>query len=168
MSEQLNLFDFQVEEETKVEPKFRLTPRQWALYRLIKKNTDEGRKTTQREIFEEIPGYEWHRKEFGAHDHCPMVWNDIEGEKGLNYSPEIQKTIIIKDFEYWIGNKEEIAEYLNAKWRRLSPALTRYWDLIKKVAQDGQCQIFSCQGELIDEDGRARGYIEAYATHGKF
>ena len=65
MEEQLNLFDFQVE-TIRVEPKSRLTPRQWALYRLVKENTEAGRKTSQREIYEKVEGYSWNEKETGG------------------------------------------------------------------------------------------------------
>jgi len=167
MSEQLNLFDFQVEtitnrDEPKVEPKYRLTPRQWALYRLIKENTEQGRKTTQKEICEKIEGYEWHTKESGSHDHCPQIWEDINGEKGINWAAEVQKTIIPKDFEYWIGTKEEVNDYLDFLWRSLAPRLRRYWAIVNKARQDGQGQLFSCQGRIIDDESQARGYIEAF------
>lgn len=167
MEEQLNLFDFQIE-TIKVEPKSRLTPRQWALYRLIKENTEAGRKTTQREIYEKVEGYSWNEKSAANHDHCPMIWNDIMGEEGLNFSPEIQKTIVYKNYEAWVGNKEEVQEFIDQCWRLISPKLKRYWNLVNRIKNDGQGQIFSCQGDLIKEDSEARGYIEAFLFHNPF
>lgn len=168
MEEQLNLFDFQVE-NVRVEPKYRLTPRQWALYRLIKENTEAGRKTTQREICEKVEGYEWHTKESGSHDHCPQIWEDINGEKGINWAAQVQKTIISQDFEYWLGNDEEIDDYIGKMWfSGIYPRLRRYWALVGKRKSHGQGQIFSCEGNLIDDESKARGYIDAFMEHPKF
>ena len=171
MHEQINLFDFQIEEiepvKAKADPKFRLTPRQWALYRLIERNTEEGRKTTQNEICALIEGYEWNEKSANAHDHCVSIWTDINGAKGLNFSSEIQKTIISDNFEYWIGNKEEVEEYQKKLWRDLYPRLVRYWNIVSKAKMDGQGQLFSCHGDLIDDESAARGYVKAFAKHEK-
>ena len=169
MEEQMNLFEFAVEDVSpKAEPKTALTPRQWALYRLIKQNTEQGRKTTQREICVVVEGYEWNEKDGNTHDHCVSIWNDLNGAKGLNFSPEIQKIVITENFEYWIGDREEVADYLNSLWKELMPRLIRYWKLKAKQKEDGQGQIFSCHGELIDDDSAARGYIEAFLEHPKF
>ena len=164
MTEQLSLFDFQPEEPQVAEAKSNLTPRQRALYRLIKKNTLEGRKTTQKEICDKIEGYTYIDSK-NSHDHCPQIWVDIEGKEGLNFSPSIQKIIIQRDFEYWIGNKEEVDEYLAFKWSQIEPRLIRYWALKSKTEEDGQCQLFDCDGKLIVDGSKARGYVEAYLDH---
>lgn len=158
--EQLSLFDSQVEvvEPVRVEPSYELTPRQWALYRLIKANTLEGRKTTQREICNAIPEYEWVDND-KVHDHCSSIWGDINA---LNFHPNIQKTIISDNFEYWIGSKKEVEAYCDKLWQAISPRLSRYWNIVKKMKLDGQGQIFSARGDLIDEDSKARSYIESF------
>ena len=169
MEEQLNLFDFAVEEvePIRAEPESELTPRQRALYRLIKENTLQGRKTTQREICDKIEGYSYIDSK-NSHDHCPQIWVDVEGEDGLNFSPSIQKIIIMRDFEYWIGNEEEVEDYLTFKWKAIAPRLVRYWMLKSKVANDGQGQLFDCDGKLILDGSRARGYVEAFLNHPDF
>ena len=166
MEEQLNLFDFGVDEiePAKAEPKSRLTPRQWALYRLIKENTLQGRKTTQEEICGKIEGYSYIDSK-NSHDHCPQIWIDIEGETGINFDPGIQKIVIQRDFLYWIGSKEEVDEYLDYKWAMISPRLKRYWTLIGKAKTDGQCQLFDCDGKPIVDGSKARGYVEAFLKH---
>lgn len=158
--EQLSLFDSQVEvvEPVRVEPSYELTPRQWALYRLIKANTLRGRKTTQREICNEIPEYEWVDND-KVHDHCSSIWGDINA---LNFHPNIQKTIISDNFEYWIGSEKEVEAYCDKLWQAISPRLSRYWNIVKKMKLDGQGQIFSARGDLIDEDSKARSYIESF------
>lgn len=158
--EQLSLFDSQVEvvEPVRVEPSYELTPRQWALYRLIKANTLEGRKTTQREICNAITEYVWVDDD-KVHDHCSSIWGDINA---LNFHPNIQKTIISDNFEYWIGSKKEVEAYCDKLWQAISPRLSRYWNIVKKMKLDGQGQIFSARGDLIDEDSKARAYIESF------
>ena len=112
-------------------------------------------------------GSEQTAKTANAHDHCVSIWTDINGAKGLNFSSEIQKTIISDNFEYWLGNKEEVEEYQKKLWRDLYPRLVRYWNIVSKAKMDGQGQLFSCHGELIDDESAARGYVEAFAKHEK-
>lgn len=164
MTEQLNLFDFQIE-EVKAEPKSNLTPRQWALYRLIKENTEQGRKTTQREICDKIPEYTWNEKGSGAHDHCPSIWTDIYGDDGINFNPHIHKIIDGTNFEYFVCNEEEAQAFADKLWKALEPRLTRYWATVAKIESDGQCQLFDADGKLITEGSGARGYIESFLQH---
>ena len=59
MTAQLDLFESSVEEERN-EQKSELSPTHWELYRLIYHNSlVEHRKTTQKEICEKIPFFEW-------------------------------------------------------------------------------------------------------------
>ena len=83
MCEQLDLFasantDYaEQQQERVIERHSELTPRQWALYRLIYNNSLVlKRKTTQKEICDSIRGYEWNDSET-AHDRCPAIWSDI-------------------------------------------------------------------------------------------
>lgn len=160
MTEQLDLFDTSVEETTQ-EPKSNLTPRQWALYRLIKHNSlVEHRKTTQKEICDTLKdyGYEWNDNP-KSHDHCSMIWKDV---KDNNESYEHDKIIISDNFEYWIGNKEETLNFLDKLWSDISPRLVRYWAYLKKVGRDGQGLVIDRKGNVIDEDSQARAFIESY------
>ena len=165
MVEQMDLFltsNTDYEEEQKQQNKERqseLTPRQWAVYRLIYNNALVlHRKTTQREIYESISGYEWNDDE-KCHDHCPAIWNDI---KDINLSCETDKLIISDRFEYWIGNKEETLNFLDKLWNDLSPRLARYWAYLKKVGRDGQGVLIDRKGNVIDDDSSARRWIESY------
>ena len=162
MVEQMDLFAASVsEEETKEESKSELTPRQWALYRLIRYNSlVEHRKTTQKEICDKLGeyGYKWDEDE-KCHDHCVPIWKDI---KDNNESYEHDKIIISKNFEYWIGNEEETQEFLNQLWKYLCPRLVRYWNYKEKVARNGQMLLFSRRMNPIDENSKARAFIESY------
>lgn len=164
MVEQMDLFvAAAAAEEQKEEQKSELTPRQWALYRLIKYNSlVEHRKTTQREICDKLSdyGYKWDDDE-KSHDHCTAVWKDI---KDNNESYEHDKVIISKNFEYWIGNEEETKEFIDKLWSDLCPRLVRYWNYKTKVARNGQGQLFSTKMNPIDENSKAREFIESYGT----
>ena len=156
MVEQLDLF---AESENEEQETNTLTNRQKALLKYIEENSlIHHRKTTQKEICEYINGYEWNYDE-KCHDHCPAVWKDI---KDINISDETDYVIISKDFEYWIGNKEETQEFLNQLWKDLCPRLVRYWNYKTKVARNGQGQLFSTKLNPIDENSKARAFIESY------
>ncbi|MBR3890115.1 hypothetical protein IKJ53_06330 [bacterium] len=156
MVEQLDLF---AESENEEQETNTLTNRQKALLKYIEENSlIHHRKTTQKEICEYINGYEWNYDE-KCHDHCPAVWKDI---KDINLSDETDYVIISKDFEYWIGNKEETQEFLNQLWKDLCPRLVRYWNYKTKVARNGQGQLFSTKLNPIDENSKARAFIESY------
>lgn len=136
----------------------KLTPRQWELLNLIKQNSFIGkRKTTQREICDSL-GYEYNEDE-KAHDPCPAIWNDI---KDINLSYETDKLIISKNFEYWVGTEEETNAFIEKLWNDLCPRLIRYWAYQKKMQRNGQGQLFSRKLEPIDENSKARNYIESY------
>lgn len=164
MVEQLDLFvEAAKQEEPQEEQTSELTPRQWALYRLIKYNSlVEHRKTTQKEICDKLSahGYKWDDEE-KSHDHCTAIWKDV---KDNNESYEHDKIIISKNFEYWIGNEEETQEFLNKLWSDLCPRLVRYWNYKTKVARNGQGQLFSTKMNPIDENSKAREFIESYGT----
>lgn len=161
MTEQLDLFDYLKQKEEN-DKDTHLTPRQWATYRLIKENSLNGLKTTQKEIFEKVNGYVWN-EEITAHDHCVAIGSDV---RAINLSYETEKIICYKDFEYWLGTKEETENFINDLWEQLAPRLVRYWFYKKKVAQNGQFQLLSRQLNPIDDKSKARAYIESYLQLG--
>ena len=169
MVEQIDLFvaantDYEEEEkEKRVERKSGLTPRQWALYRLIYTNSIVlGRKTTQREICDLVEGYEWNDDE-KAHDHCSAIWTDITANN-LSFSHD--KIIISRNFEYWIGNEQETQEFIDDLWNQLAPRLMRYWFYKTKVKRNGQGKLLSNDLQPIDDTSKAREFIESYNPYG--
>lgn len=138
-----------------------LSSRQWALLNLIKQNSFVGkRKTSQREICDALKeyGYEWNEDE-KCHDHCTAIWNDI---KDINLSFDTDKIIIAYRFEYWIGDEEQTRAFIDKLWNDLAPRLSRYWSYLHKVNRNGQGQLLSRKGEPIDENSKARDFIESY------
>ena len=165
MVEQLDLF---IESARKEEPaqekkepiiKNKLTTRQWQLLNFIKNASfNEHRKVSQKDICNNVVGYEWN-DDPKCHDHCVPIWNDI---KDINLSYETDKLIISDNFEYWVGDEQETQEFLDKLWNDLSPRLVRYWAYLKKVARNGQGQLFSRKLQPIDDSSKARNYIESY------
>ena len=164
---QMDLFatsnsDYEEEQkEKKIEKVSTLTPRQWALYRLIYKNSMEyQRKTSQREIYETLKdyGYEWNDSE-STHDHCSAIWKDIT-DNNLSFSHD--KIIISKNYEYWIGDKEETQEFIDDLWQQLAPRLMRYWFYKAKIKGNGQGKLLSNELLPIDDDSKAREFVERF------
>lgn len=139
----------QPQEEERRPQETSLTPRQWATYRLIKHNSlVEHRKTSQREIYEQVDGYVWNDED-STHDHCPAIWNDI---KDNNLSFEHQHLIISDKFEYWIGSKRECQEFLKKLWNDIAPRLHRYWQYVKLLGYDGHGRLYDKNLNPVDGD----------------
>ena len=138
----------------------KLDVRQIKLYALIKENSLMGKKTTQQEICDKLGeyGYEYVERS-GTTDKCSQIWNDI---RDINMSDERDKIIITDKYVYWIGSEEETTEYLNRCWDALVPSLDRYWKMIKKAKRNGQYKIFSTRGDIIDDNSKARRYVESF------
>lgn len=165
MVEQMDLFAASVSEEPKEErneQKSELTPTHWDLYRLIYHNSlVEHRKTTQKEITEKIPFFEWDDDE-KCHDHCVAVWRYI---KDNNESLEHDKIIISKNFKYWVGSAKETKRFLRDLWKALSPRLKRYWKYVAKTKMDGLGKLFDKNGNPIDDNGKARAFHECFNAY---
>lgn len=175
MCEQLDLFcssasdDFEVKHKKITENdlqkahdrKFKqvlLNPEEWALYRLIKYNSEVlDRRTTQKEICDKL-GFKYN-DDPKAHDPCPKIWTMISH---LNLSNEIEKVIISFNFEYWIGNAEETKVFLDKLWQDIEPRLFRYWTYLRKVKKNGQGKLLSAQLKPIDEESQAREFVESF------
>lgn len=165
MNEQLDLFFASVTEQDiqeKHDEKYKqqkLTTRQWELLNFIKRASFlDHKKVTQKDICDYMHGYEYN-DDPNCHDHCPAIWKDI---KDINLSYESDKIIISKNFEYWIGNEEETQEFLDQLWNDLEPRLMRYWAYLKKAERNGQGQLLSRKLEPIDENSKARAFVESY------
>ena len=174
MVEQMDLFLASAMEEKPKQPKIteedlqkkhdkiyeetKLTPREWAVYRLIKYNSEVlGRRTTQREIYEKVEGFKWNDSAT-CHDHCPAIWTDICHN---NLSFEHEKIIISFNFEYWIGNEKETKVFLDKLWGEIEPRLVRYWTYKKKAKRNGQGRLLDKNGNIIDENS-VRQFVESF------
>ena len=159
MTEQLDLFETSIQEEEKRPQESELTPRQWSLYRLIYHNSMvEHRKTTQKEIYDKVQGYEWSESN-NTSDHCSAIWTDVATN---NLSLEHDGIIITEKYVYWIGSKRETKKFLQKLWRDLSPRLKRYWNYVKKVGYDGQGKLYDKNLNPIDENSKAKMFHDSF------
>lgn len=137
-----------------------LTPQQWDLYDLIKHNSlVEHRKTTQQEICDAFPNAYQYVERANSTDRCTQIWVDIQA---INESPNLEKFIITERFEYWIGSQRECQRYLKRLWNSISPRLLRYWNVVRKMKADGQGKIIGASNLPIDDDSKARRFVEAF------
>lgn len=133
----------------------KLDTRQWQLFNYLLSNKD--RAVTQRELIDSIRGYEESGKL--SHDKCPSIYADIDK---INKSKEIDKIILIDNFNYKIANKEEAIDFANYYLRKALKALKRYWTLIDKINNDGQGKLLSNQDHPIDDKSKAKRFFETF------
>lgn len=122
-----------------------MTERQLATYSLIKKNSLEGKITSQRQLYENYPisehkdGYVWNDSP-NTHDNCSRIWSDIVA---INFSEEVDQIIVAKNFTYKIAkDKQEAEQFANYYLRGGLRKLKRYWQIVNKIKLDGQGALF--------------------------
>ena len=117
-----------------------MTERQLATYSLIKKNSLEGKTTSQHQLYENYPisehkdGYKRSNDPY-SHDNCSQIWKDIVE---INFSEEVEEIIIAKDFTYKIATNEPGAtifakRYLYQGLRKIA----RYGAIKRKIKANG-------------------------------
>lgn len=122
-----------------------MTERQTILYNYI---VSKG-KTTQFDICHDLPYlYQWSQDD-KAHDHCPTIWSDITS---INNDELAEHIIIIDNFTYSIGAKEQCEHYAESFKRKALKSFKRYWNIQKKINRDGQ-------GNVFDENEFIRSFI---------
>ena len=139
-----------------------LSTRQWRTHDLIVRNSQMGKTTTQREIYENYPfdiqyrkdGYVW-RDNPKFHDHCTAIWEDINK---INASSTVHKIIIPKNFTYKVAeSQQEVREFIEEYY--LAPAMAKLWrysNLLRKSRRDGQ-------GRLpLKDNSKEREYFESF------
>lgn len=120
-----------------------MTNREQATYDLIIANSKKNLITTKLDIYTNYPstkykdGYVWNYNPT-SHDECSEVWQDID-----SINKQCQEIIIPHRGHYWVGTKEEAKRYASNYFAsKCSPALKRYWTMIRKINEDGQMDIF--------------------------
>lgn len=136
-----------------------LNPRQWGLYHLIKGATMRGETLTIKNICEIMPDEYQYSPSEKNYSNCPTIYKDIDV---INASFEVEKIIIKNNNNIKIATEEEaIAEATKIQIRALK-LLRKYWEIYGKISADGQGKLISCQNKVIDEDSKARPFIEAF------
>lgn len=152
-----------------MESEKKLTPLEWAVYRLIRDKSyraeekGDGGWITQREIVEAVnsdPSLKeklvWTEDDY---NHCRKLWTIVNR---LNQSGRIQKIIVVKNYRYKLGTRDECEEYF-AKLRKDALAkLARVSALEWRAKKDGQGRLLTDELNPIDGKSRARYWIEAF------
>lgn len=142
----------------------KMNNRQWAAYNLIKSRSEMGQSVSQREICDNysidyhFDGYSW-AKGSNTHDKCLKVWQDVHF---INASSEVEKIIVMDKFTYRLATEEEAREYFAKLQERAVKAFVRASNVRRKIKADGQGKLVSCQGNEIDEESKARRFVEAF------
>ena len=136
----------------------KLNSRRWKLYNYIK----EHGVVNTRDICADLGGEYVLATSDRIHNPCVLVNEDVDA---LNASDEIEKIIIHdRKYNFWLArNAEEATEFAERLYRkRALKALGKYWKMTRKIEADGRGKLISCQGEPIDENSRARAFVEAF------
>lgn len=120
-----------------------LTTRQWRLHDYIK--AQNGRHVSKREVYEHVPGYEWHGS---ASDKCPAIRTDM---KAINASPECDSMIVFDHQEYYWASESEVRSFIARKVRTIRTASEEISALSSKLGRDGQGRLLNnalrpCEG----------------------
>lgn len=133
-----------------------MTTRQWKLYNLLKSEPDKW--FSQKEIADSIDGYEYKER---ANDRCSAIRED---KNEINASLEVDKIIVMKNYKFKIGTKEEYLEERRKHVRRLKQQVKIIQDFDFKVNRDGHGKLISNKGEVIDEKSKARRFFETFLS----
>lgn len=115
--------------------KIKLTTRQQRLADYIK--AGEGKRFSKRDIYENVPGYEWHEN---ASDKCPTIRADM---KKINASSERDAIIVFDHQEYYYASREEVLNFIERKKRTISVANKEIYVLKRKLAKQGQGKVLN-------------------------
>ena len=162
MNKCLDLFD-------EVREKHEMTPRQWRLYRIV-------RDSTQYDLFEDnfvqrpisiemicdmLPeDYQLNTSEKSHGNLCAAMYKDVEQ---INLSTEVEKQIVIIDHELVLADKEAIENRDDKLMQHVYNMMDRLSASRAKRLADGQGKMVSDQDKIIDENSKARDYVESYA-----
>ena len=105
----------------------KLTTRQHRLADLIENGN--GKRFSKREIYEAVPGYEWHED---ASDKCPAIRTDM---KIINASSERDVTIVFDHQQYYYATREEVLAFIERKKRTISVANKEIYVLKKETCK---------------------------------
>ena len=122
-----------------------LTPRQWALYRLLMSNPNHW--FTKKEICENITDYPFYENQTNQ---CPHI---AEDKIAINGNMRVDKLIVIKHNCFKIATKEEYQRERASHIKRLKTQAQQIQDMDAKYQQDGYAKLFNnLLNELTDDN----------------
>lgn len=137
----------------------KLNTRQWQVYNEIKKYPGISARTLATTL------------DYGIDDDAKLrnlsrasidLYKDIEY---INESPEIEKIIIWDTKSHYkiAENYEEVKNFVNRIYvKQALKKLYKSSNLLKKAKLDGQCKLISTKGDVIDENSKARPFVETF------
>lgn len=142
-----------------------LTPKEWALYRILKENTANNKPLSIKEICDLLPDYFKLGKSNGGdkNTNCSAIYKAIDT---INNSTEVEKIIIVDNNRIYLGNEQQTKEYASKLKVRALKQFKKYWNVVNKSQVDGQGKLVSCQNNVIDKASRARDFVESFVKEG--
>ena len=132
----------------------KLNTRQWNLYKLLKSNPDKW--FTQKEISSLVEGYNYVERN---NDKCSAIRED---KKAINASEEVDKLIVMKNYQFKIATEEEAVAEISMHIKRLKRQKEEIDNMGKKISRDGQGKILSNRLVAIDDSSSAREYYGTF------
>lgn len=133
-----------------------MTTRQWELYKLLRAQPDKW--FSQKEICEHVEGYTYIERN---NDCCPAIRND---KLAINASSEIDKIVVMKNYQFKIATYEEYFEERRKHISRLKNQVKELQNIDYKYHMNGQGKLLSNQGVEIDGKSKARRFFETFVN----
>ena len=138
----------------------KLTTHQWRLYDFIKLHTELGVSELKvKDIVDAFPNEYYLKERDGNYSNCPQLYKDIDT---LNASYEIDKIIIKNNNNFKVANEEEAKAYYNKNMTRAINYFMKAHQVRWKMNKDNQGKLLSNQLRPIDDESKAREFIEAF------
>ena len=146
-----------------------LTPRQWWLYRLIRKASEESKRLSVAEIIEQqelakknneltFTDFYFFKDASGNHSNCPELYADKDA---INESDRIDKVLCVSNGQFYLGTERESIIYHNKLMHNVCRDSHKAKIIRDKISQDGQCKLFTF--DLVQaEQSQGRDYHEAF------
>ncbi len=145
----------------KQKKEFRLTDKDYAVYRLLESNPEKW--WTKGEIVDELPEY-FNESDSTSHDFCASLNNvRIRLNRVAGIDGKITHYTILKNNAFKLANKEELKAERERMKSNLWRDYIRYLRANEVIQLDGQGKLFDCNGNPIDEDSLAKKFFEPFA-----
>ncbi len=136
-----------------------LTTEQWEIYDFVKCATTMGLTLTVKDFCNRFPEKFKLIERDGNYSNCPDLYKEIDN---INSSYEIEKIIIKNHNRFKLATKEEAQKAHQRLKDKAIRLLVKASIMSSKIKADGQGKTVSCQDRAIDEESRAREFVESF------
>lgn len=134
--------------------------RLWELYNFIKDRTMHKVATSVEDVCTWLPEYYTNNAKECNYSNCPTLYKDIDL---INESVEIEKIIIKDNNNFYLGTEEQCKEYALKLRIKALKQLKKYWNIYRKMENNGKGKFISCKGDPITEESKARTFVQTFA-----